>query len=261
MVRGRRFIELGPSRSATADADADDRAVWVQGPVETATSAVLLVHDRTANVRAWDAVMRRLPERTAVVAVDLRGRGARWRARPSTGLVDHADDIVDVLDRLDIDHVLAVGHGFGAAVARELATVAADRVALTLGLLGASVDDPVAAVLGAGFLERGAHEHHWRTHAIAMSADADALVAFVAHGIAGPEFHHRWRVDLRSLVADDHASSERPLEARDFDAALVFGAAEVGGGVTRVADVDAAVATMHRRGADAIAAAVSGFLA
>lgn len=229
--------------------------------MERATAAVLLVHDRVGNVRCWDAVMRRLPSEVAVIAVDLRGRGARWRARPSAGLADHARDVVDMLDALDIDHVLAVGHGFGATVVAELAAVAADRVALRIALLGESADDPAAAVLGAGFIDRGAHERHWRDHPAVRGADPDALSAFVDHGIAGPAFHHRWRVDLRSVIADDHAAAARPLEPAEFDAALRFGPPVVGPGATLVAAVDPAVATMSRTGADAVASSIAGFLA
>jgi len=237
--------------------------VWCRGPIEHHTSAVLLVHDRLTNARSWDLVMGRLPAEVAVVAVDLRGRGSAWRQSPSLGVGTHVDDLGDVLDRLDLDEVLAVGQGFGATVAAALAAAAPDRVALTVGVLGNNSGDPFDSVLGMAFPSRHEHLLFWQRHPCFAAADARAIEAFVAHGIAGPQDHHRWRVDLRSLVADDHGAIEAPMSA--FSRSITIGSMSTGpeplSTTTQLPQLDPAVALLTSSGADAVAAQILPFLA
>ncbi len=261
-VDERRFLDVpGRSQAGFGD-DRDDVVVWCRGPVEQHASAVLLLHDRLTNARSWDLVMGRLPDGVAIVAVDLRGRGSAWRQAPSLGVATHVDDLRDLLDRLDIDEVLAVGQGFGAVIASALAEALPDRVALTIGVLGEVRDDPFDSVLGMAFPDRDEHLRYWRRHSRFAQADARAIDAFVAHGIAGPEAHHRWRVDLRSLVADDQDS--RSLVPLRFSRSITIGSlvthsAPVGT-TTQLPHLDPAVALLTGDGADAIVAQIQPFL-
>ncbi len=206
--------------------------------------------------------MGRLPAGVAVVAVDLRGRGSAWRQSPSLGLGTHVADLVDLLVRLDFDEVLAVGHGFGATVVQALATTSPDRVALTIGVLGQVSDDPFESVLGLAFPDRDEHLRFWKLHPRFASADARAIDAFVAHGIAGPQDHHRWRVDLRSLVADDHDAATG--SASSFSRTITIGsdmqAPTLVGTTTQLPHLDPAVGLLTTIGADAIAAQILPFL-
>lgn len=236
-----------------------ESAIWCRGPVEQHTSAVLLVHDRAANVRMWDLVMRRLPSGVAVIAVDLRGRGAAWRHHPSAGVTTHVVDLIAHLDHYDVDEVLAVGHGFGAAVCSELARLAPERVPLTLGILGDGRADPFDAVLGLAFSDRLEHLAFWQQHARLQRADAGALQCFASHGIAGPADHHRWRVDVRSLVADDHSLAAIPHV--DWTRSVHVGSGlpnHVGGSASTatLVDHDPAAVLLTPAGADAVAAQV-----
>lgn len=257
----RRFLDVPGRAGAAVAEDRDDLVVWCSGSVEQHTSAVLLLHDRLANARSWDLVMSRLPTGVAVVAVDLRGRGSAWRQRPSLGIDSHVADINDLLDRLDIDEVLAVGHGFGAAVASALAVTLPDRVPLTVGVLG-ETDDPFDSVLGLAFPDRDEHLRYWKLHQRFAAVDARAIDGFVAHGIAGPEDHHRWRVDLRSLVADDQACQAAPQ--LHLSRSIVLGPSAASsvpvGSSTQLLYADPAVALLTNSGADAIAAQVRVFL-
>ena len=236
--------------------------VWCRGPVEQHSSAVLLLHDRLTNARSWDLVMGRMPASVAVVAVDLRGRGSAWRQSPSLGLGTHVADLSDLLDRLDLDEVLAVGQGFGATVASALAAASPDRVALTIGVLGDVGDDPFDSVLGMAFPDREEHLRFWKRHPRFAPADARAIDAFVAHGIAGPEDHHRWRVDPRSLVADDQDSASGPATA--FSRSITIGSLTATpalmGATTLLPHLDPAVALLTSSGADAIVAQILPFL-
>lgn len=259
-VDDRRFLDV-PGRSGVGfGGDRDDVVVWCRGPVEQHTSAVLLLHDRASNARSWDLVMGRLPSNVAVVALDLRGRGSAWRQAPSSGIATHVDDLNDVLDRLDIDEVLAVGHGFGAVVASELAKALPDRVALTVGIVNEIGDDPFDSVIGIAFPDRNEHLRFWQRHPRFADADARAIESFVTHGIAGPEDHHRWRVDLRSLVADDQDSRlvGQLRFSRSITIAPIVGASI--GATTHLPHLDPAVALLTSAGADAITAQIQHFL-
>ena len=118
--------------------DGGEALAFVRGPVNTSTTAVVLLHDRATNARSWELVMRRFPADLAVIAPDLRGRGSAWRLPPSVGLANHVADLDVLLEQLDIDHAIVVGHGFGAEVAAQIS----DRA---FGYL----DAPVKRVAGA----------------------------------------------------------------------------------------------------------------
>lgn len=263
----RRFLDV-PGRSAIGP-DRDDLVVWCRGPVEQHTSAVLLVHDRLGNARIWDLVLSRLPAGVAAVALDLRGRGSAWRQSPSLGVASHVADVIDVLDRLDIDDVLVVGHGFGAVIASQLGSDVPERAPLTVGVVMTGDADPFESMIGLAFPDREEHLRFWRRHDRFVAADQRAIDGFVSHGIAGPEDHHRWRVDVRSLVADDHAAmavtglsftrsitvaspvAMTPTNARPS----VVAAADI-----QLVGIDPAVALLVAAGADAIVAQIRPFL-
>lgn len=270
----RRFVEV--------ILDGGDSLAWVRGPVESSTTAVLLLHDRAMNGRAWDVVMRRLPAGVVAVAPDLRGRGSAWRLPGSTGVEQHAVDLERIIDQLDIDHVLAVGHRFGASVAQHLRRRVPDRVVMTVGIVGSGAD-PFHDVLGMAFRDRLEHRRHWEQHpSIRAVAGSDTVDGFVGHGIAGPEDHHRWRVDLRSLIADDASlapgasdaltpAATEPFTRLIVAGSTVPGSAAVGwaaattsaelGSVTHLPDADPVTVVLTAAGADAIVAQIAPLLA
>ncbi len=259
----RRFVEV--------ELDGGGALVWVRGEVEEATAAVLLLHDRAMNARAWDPVMRRMPSGTALIAPDLRGRGSAWRLPPSRGIESHVADLADLLHQLDIDHVVVAGHGLGAAIAREFRRLVPDRVVMSVGILG-SGPDPFRDVLGSGFPDRVEHRRHWERHpALAGISGDEAVEGFIAHGIAGAEEHHRWRVDLRSLIADD-ASAEAlmsdlsPDPASSFTRSIVICSSladdpeHIAGSTSQLVGADPATVVLTPTGADAIAALIRPLL-
>lgn len=259
-LEDRRFIEV--------TLDGGDSLVWARGPVESTTDAVVLLHDRAMNGRAWDLVMRRLPAGMALLAPDLRGRGSAWRLPPSSGVDRHLLDLDHILDQLDIDHVVVVGHGFGAVVGREFHRRAPERVVMAVGVRG-SGPDPFHSVLGVGFRDRLEHRRYWERHpALAAVADQEGVREFLDHGIAGPEDHHRWRVDLRSLIADDASVDEIADHdsGRGYTRSIVVGsppeplATGPSGWIAHLPDADPAIVVLTRSGADAVAAQIRPLL-
>lgn len=97
-------------------------AVWpAHGPT------VLAVHGITASSRSFLALARALPE-ARIVAPDLRGRARSNRLPSPFGLEQHAADLRRVLDAMDVDRVVLVGHSMGGFVATLLAAAEPERV-------------------------------------------------------------------------------------------------------------------------------------
>ncbi|MGY2130244.1 alpha/beta fold hydrolase [Blastococcus sp. SYSU DS0617] len=91
---------------------------------------MLLVHGIPTNHRLWDDVIPALAAHARVFAVDMLGYGDS--ANPQRHRVDLAAQaalLVDLLDALELDRVVVVGHDLGGGVAQILATTSSTRVA------------------------------------------------------------------------------------------------------------------------------------
>lgn len=97
--------------------------------------AVLLLHGLASTRRFWGPVSTRL-DGLPLVALDQRGHGESERP---TGPYDGATVVADalsVLDALDLDQVVVVGHSWGAGTALRLAATAPERVLAVVAVDG-----------------------------------------------------------------------------------------------------------------------------
>ena len=140
---------------------------------------VVAAHGITGNHRSWQGVARALAPDVCLVAPDLRGRGSSKLPAPF-GMRSHATDLVAVLDHLELDRAVLVGHSMGAYIATTAATVHRDRwshvvlvdggVALPLppgvdpDAMLAGVLGPALARLDMSFADRDAYHAFWRAH-------------------------------------------------------------------------------------------------
>ncbi|WP_432979215.1 alpha/beta fold hydrolase [Dactylosporangium sp. CA-233914] len=88
---------------------------------------VVLLHGGGSGRGTWDAFARALPGRR-VIAPDLRGHGESPRCAQYT-LMDHADDVAELLDELALDAPVLVGHSLGGFAASLVAQRHPGRVA------------------------------------------------------------------------------------------------------------------------------------
>ncbi|WP_164700137.1 alpha/beta fold hydrolase [Modestobacter sp. KNN46-3] len=91
---------------------------------------VLLVHGIPTNHRLWWDVVPTVAQRARVLAVDMAGYGDS--PAPDGQPVDlaaQAARLLGLLDALDLERVVVVGHDLGGGVAQILATTASERVA------------------------------------------------------------------------------------------------------------------------------------
>lgn len=74
---------------------------------------LLLLHATGFHARCWDSVIRRLKKPWHSLAVDLRCHGKSEKTGLLTDWTDHAADIHDLVNALDLKDITAVGHSMG----------------------------------------------------------------------------------------------------------------------------------------------------
>ena len=183
--------------------DGGQLATYRLGAARADAPAVLAIHGITSTSRTWLATARALNDRVALIAVDLRGRGASSALPPPVGLDPHARDMLAVLDAAGLQRAVVVGHSLGAYIAARLAVRHPERVAaLVLVDGGLTIRESVGAeparfveeFLGPTF-ERlqmtfdslAAYQAWWAAHPAVVNADVSRadLDAYAAHDLAG----------------------------------------------------------------------------
>jgi len=98
-------------------------AVW-----EGAGQPILCIHGITANCRCWDTLAQSLAPEYHVMAMDLRGRGQSDKPSQGYALEYHLRDINCLLDDLEIERVVIMGHSLGAFIGLAFAAEYPDRI-------------------------------------------------------------------------------------------------------------------------------------
>jgi pimeloyl-ACP methyl ester carboxylesterase len=180
---------------------------------------VLAVHGITANHRSWVAVAEAVGRDVRLVAPDLRGRGGSGTLPGPCGMEAHGRDLVAVLDALELEGALAVGHSMGAFVVAAAGARYPERfprVLLVDGGLPLSlppsqrpqvgavdVDALLHAMLGPAmqrlamrFPTRESYRAYWRQHPALEEWD-ERIWSYLDYDLIGVE------PELRSGVAID----------------------------------------------------------
>ena len=109
-------------KKAKGDGVQINLAIW-----QSNAGPILCVHGITANCRCWDVLAQALTPDYRVIAMDLRGRGQS--EKPSTGysLDYHLRDINSLLDDLQLERAVIMGHSLGAFIALAFAAQYPER--------------------------------------------------------------------------------------------------------------------------------------
>ena len=94
-----------------------------------AGTPILLIHGWCSNRRDWDDAAEILSRHRRVVSVDRRGHGDSDVPHGNATHVDHASDMLAVVDAVSIDRCVIVAHAGGGPGAMEFARARPDRVA------------------------------------------------------------------------------------------------------------------------------------
>ena len=86
-------------------------AIW-EGHGKT----VLCVHGLTANCRCWDVVAGAVAPTHRIIAMDLRGRGLSDSPSSGYSIEHHCKDILGLLDDLELERAVLMGHSLGAFI-------------------------------------------------------------------------------------------------------------------------------------------------
>jgi pimeloyl-ACP methyl ester carboxylesterase len=93
-----------------------------------ATPALLLLHGLYDRWETWDPVIRSFSTSYHVIAPDLRGHARSSKPQCGYTPLDYAEDMTGLLQQLDVDQVVPIGHSLGAMVGEYLAADHPDLV-------------------------------------------------------------------------------------------------------------------------------------
>jgi pimeloyl-ACP methyl ester carboxylesterase len=256
---------------------------------------VVLLHGLTGSHVSWQLVADELPGRR-LLAPDLRGRGRSNEMPGPFGLAAHADDVAALIRMHADEPVLVVGHSMGAFIAVVLAkrhrAAVAGLVLVDGGLPFAPAElkhtEAVVAMIRQGlevtYPDRAAYLESFRAHPAFAHDWSPELEAYLDYDLVGePPGMHRC-ASLEAVIADqaDISAVDLPAALAGIDVPVSFlhasrgflddppGLYSVGTvaehalrwpdvGITHVPDVNHYTIVMSRRGASAVAAAVTRF--
>jgi pimeloyl-ACP methyl ester carboxylesterase len=100
----------------------DDGELYVRQDGPSGAPALLLIHGNASSARWWDELVPLLTGSHRVIRIDLLGYGRSAQpADCSYALPEQARRVGLAMDRLGVEHVIAVGHSSGGAAATALA--------------------------------------------------------------------------------------------------------------------------------------------
>ncbi|MFM2387993.1 MAG: hypothetical protein RL660_2750 [Bacteroidota bacterium] len=106
---------------------------------------LLLLHGLSANAFAFNGLIEAgLNEHWHIYSVDFRGRGKSTKRAFAFSIKDHAKDIIELLDYLEIDSITLAGHSFGGLMSSYLAAKYPNRIKKVFILDAAPLMNPKA---------------------------------------------------------------------------------------------------------------------
>jgi len=84
---------------------------------------MILLHGTTENGRCWARVAEKLRQNYDLLVPDIRGHGLSEAPEKGYGIEDRAGDVAGLIESLEIDHPILVGHSLGAETAVGVAAI------------------------------------------------------------------------------------------------------------------------------------------
>jgi pimeloyl-ACP methyl ester carboxylesterase len=139
---------------------------------------VVLLHGVTLQWWVWSATMRLLAERYRVIAWDMRGHGRSVAGHDGVTMDAMARDLAQVLDELDLDDAVVVGHSLGGMVLGHFASHHHDTLDARVG--------------GLLFLATSAASVSIRGIAGGLIGASKVLPRMAAQAARNPRWAYRW---------------------------------------------------------------------
>jgi len=165
---------------------------------------LLLIPGLTANAHSFDGLVHvGLSDIGRVIALDMRGRGESDAPLYGYAIEDHARDVIGVLDALELDRVVLVGHSFGGLLAYWLAANHPERVERCVAIDAPAEIDPVIIEQVQPSLDRLGHVYPSWDEYLAL---VQSMPYFAQYG---------WDADLESYFrADVRVREDGTVQAR-----------------------------------------------
>jgi pimeloyl-ACP methyl ester carboxylesterase len=168
---------------------------------------LVLAHGLTANAHSFDGLVEAGLSRVArVLALDLRGRGESDQPAAGYTMVDHAHDVLGLLDALGLGRVVMGGHSFGGLLTYWLAANHPERVERCIVLdAPAQVDPGVVEQIRPSLARLGQVYASWDEYL----AFVQAMPYFDDDGWT-PELERYFRADVRMRSDGTLRARSRP---------------------------------------------------
>lgn len=123
---------MEPHRLALASGE----LAWYEWGQRDQPLSLLLLHATGFHAQCWRQVVARLPPHQHVIGVDLRGHGQSSKELHSDWS-EFSDDIIELIEHLDLQRIVGVGHSLGGYVTFSAVSMRPERFS------GAILLDPV----------------------------------------------------------------------------------------------------------------------
>ena len=84
-------------------------------------STILLLHGLASNLHIWDLVAPKLLIHNKLIAIDQRGHGKTGKPDFGYDFQTIAEDTIEIINNLNLDNPIIIGHSWGGNVAVEIA--------------------------------------------------------------------------------------------------------------------------------------------
>ena len=187
---------------------------------------VVMLHGVTDSWRSFESVLPYLPDDVRAIAVTQRGHGDAPKPESGYLIEDLAGDVVDLMDELEIERAIVVGHSMGSWVTQRIAIDHPERVlgiVLAGSFSGSPVHDPGMAALARemGTVQDPVADQiarEFQESTVATPLAPEALDTFVSESLKVPA--RIWRDAFAGFAELDQADE---LEGVKTPALLVWG--------------------------------------
>ncbi|MCB2039899.1 MAG: alpha/beta fold hydrolase [Rhodoferax sp.] len=183
---------------------------------------LLILHGLFGSATNWRSMARKLADRHAVHALDLRNHGASPWADTMT-YTEMADDVRHYIEQHDLGAVTVMGHSMGGKTAMALALAFPDRVErlVVVDIAPRSYHDSLSSYAQAmrGIdLMAAASRGEVQRQLQALLPDA-SVAPFLVQNLVPRDDHFDWRINLAAISASmlDLTGFPAELQERVFD--------------------------------------------
>ncbi|EKN4697017.1 esterase [Yersinia ruckeri] len=160
---------------------------------------VVLIHGLFGNLDNLGVLARDLQQTHTVLQIDLRGHGLSPRS-PQINYPIMAQDVLELLDQLEIQKAIIIGHSMGGKVAMALTAIAPDRIERLVAIDIAPIDyqtrrhDKIFAALAA-VTDAGVTQRQDAARIMREIIKEEGVIQFLLKSFQGGE----WRFDVATL--------------------------------------------------------------